>query len=928
MRIISFNQGHDISIVCLEEGKLIFSHEAEKDNGERNSPNLTPSLLIKSFQACGLPDVIAHAGWHKKSDNYHAFTDSGYFGVGKDSRVEYIENNFGSELKVLSCSHERSHIMCSYGMSGFPQGQPCYALVWEGAIGAFYYVDKDVTIHKIGDVLPEVGNKYAFLYALADPKMPEMSTYVHKSDAGKLMALAAYGKDTRATKDELETIRTIMGLPVIYGYPHKASMKKSKYFNIGLDSQKFRNLARKYSEAVFNKFYDYAQQHLDQKLPLIISGGCGLNCDWNSQWKDCGLFTDVFVPPCTNDSGVALGAAVDAQFLYTGNAKIEWNVYAGDYFLNDRESAKIDGFEESPLNVEELCKHLAGDKVFAWVQGRAEMGPRALGNRSLLASPFQPEMKEKLNKIKYREDFRPIAPVCLAEEMDKYFDNNDESPFMLYFQRVKSKALGAVTHVDGTARAQTINKTQNPQLYNLLTEFKRQTGIGVLCNTSLNFPGRGFINRLSDLAEYAKVRELDGFVVGDKMYLNRMKDYKNTFSDALSDLNKEQSPCINLKKTKETLLLSLQKRGQFYPEERKKTAGKNNTKEMAEWIYKVGDKRVPAMTVEVLSINQDQFIIRIIMPVMKGSQNKTIRDFCDNDSVIKNYLGGLYELALTKANQISLVIQQQVNFDSLQDMLSTHLKTINWTVLKLHSRLRQADLSGYVLDPHIELFWGETMDEAKENLRQTSDAVKTRERGNVKISYTDELAGGGQEFGDDYLINFVNKNIGPVERAYEWCAGPAFIGYSLLASRLCGSLCLSDINPKAVKISHKTALENNLLDGVSIYESDCLDNIPETEKWDLVVANPPFSKSDLMIPSWGKEIKYKDLNFGLHRRFFDGIGKYLKPGANIILLESFLCSSADDFLPMINKAGLCLKKVIRHDKDPMIYAMWITCNAN
>src|SRR6185312_16475051 len=110
---------------------------------------------------------------------------------------------------------------------------------------------------------------------------------------------------------------------------------------------------------------------------------CGLNCDWNTQWKECGLFSDVFVPPCANDSGVSIGAAIDAQRYYTGQAKITWSVYAGAPFILDETDPR--DFVGTPLNLAEVSHDLRNGKVIAWVQGRYEIGPRALGNRSLLA---------------------------------------------------------------------------------------------------------------------------------------------------------------------------------------------------------------------------------------------------------------------------------------------------------------------------------------------------------------------------------------------------------------------------------------------------------------------------------------------------------------------------------------------------------------
>jgi hydroxymethyl cephem carbamoyltransferase len=251
-------------------------------------------------------------------------------------------------------------------------------------------------------------------------------------------------------------------------------------------------------------------------LPLLISGGCGLNCDWNSLWRNSGLFADTFVQPCANDSGSAIGTAADAQFHLTGNAKIGWSVYAGEDFILDE--ADLSGFEARPFTDAEIADRLAAGAIFAWVQGRYEIGPRALGNRSLIAAPFMVETHARLNAIKKREAFRPIAPIVMEEEFGRLFENHGVSPHMLYFQRVLGGELKAVTHVDGSARAQTVSTTGNPRMHALLSAFRDRTGFGVLCNTSLNFNGKGFINRLSDLARYARDTGLDGFVVGDIFY--------------------------------------------------------------------------------------------------------------------------------------------------------------------------------------------------------------------------------------------------------------------------------------------------------------------------------------------------------------------------------------------------------------------------
>jgi predicted NodU family carbamoyl transferase len=227
---------------------------------------------------------------------------------------------------------------------------------------------------------------------------------------------------------------------------------------------------------------------------------------------------EVFVPPVANDSGSAIGTAIDAQFHFTGNPKIDWNVYSGLGFITTG-SFDSPQYDLYGTNYELIADMLANDLIIGWVSGKCEIGPRALGNRSILAAPFQESTRVWLNEIKQREQFRPIAPVCLEEEAARWFGCDQASPFMLFTHRVRTNALAAVTHVNGTARIQTVSSVTNRNLYDLLIAFKARTGYGVLCNTSLNFNGRGFINTIGDLSAYALKHNLDGFVVEGRTYL-------------------------------------------------------------------------------------------------------------------------------------------------------------------------------------------------------------------------------------------------------------------------------------------------------------------------------------------------------------------------------------------------------------------------
>jgi hypothetical protein len=170
------------------------------------------------------------------------------------------------------------------------------------------------------------------------------------------------------------------------------------------------------------------------------------------------------------------------------------------------------------MNEGAVADAIAQGSVVAWVQGRYELGPRALGNRSLLAEPFHESTKDLLNHIKLREGYRPIAPCCRLEDVLQVYDRDYHDPYMLHFRMATTPDLKAVTHVDGSARVQTVTRESNRAQYDLLSAFAERHGVGVLCNTSLNYKGMGFINRMSDLVKYCEARGVSDMVVGDAWF--------------------------------------------------------------------------------------------------------------------------------------------------------------------------------------------------------------------------------------------------------------------------------------------------------------------------------------------------------------------------------------------------------------------------
>lgn len=517
MNIFSMKPGHDGSIALIDAAKqqLIWSHEAEKDSFPRFEVFNPEQFVLSAEMLSDIPDVFAVSGWGKGSLATNAAIGSGYYGHDKSAIIKRDTKVFGRDVKYFSNSHERAHIWCSYGLSPFEQGQPCYVLTWEGALGDFYLVDRNLEVSHISRVMITPGNKYSFLYALADPTFTLPKGRLRNEDPGKLMALCAYGASGPMTPDEQAVCDFLLDRESILSSLAKDDMKSSPYYNIGLEHPDFTRLAKRYSDEIFNRFYQFAKRNLTEGYPLLISGGCGLNCDWNTMWKNSGIFSDVFVPPCTNDTGSAIGTAVDAMREYTGQAKLTWDVYADKEFVDDQPD--MPDVEMLPLDLNQVAQFLAKGNIVAWTQGRCEIGPRALGNRSILAAPFTDATRDRLNAIKKREGFRPVAPICLEEEVERHFHWSGPSAHMLYFQKVKNADLRAIMHVDNTARAQTINATQNKAMHTLLTAFSKETGAGVLCNTSLNFNGTGFINRTSDLYKYCKSTGIEAFV------------YNNTF---------------------------------------------------------------------------------------------------------------------------------------------------------------------------------------------------------------------------------------------------------------------------------------------------------------------------------------------------------------------------------------------------------------
>jgi carbamoyltransferase len=257
---------------------------------------------------------------------------------------------------------------------------------------------------------------------------------------------------------------------------------------------------------------------------LCLAGGVALNCVMNARLRDRGPFRDIWVQPAAGDAGTALGAAlwIDArERASTQRSYVMEHAFLGPEFADDEIEAFLRWSKLPYRRLDDVAGAaadlLVADKVLGWFQGRMEFGPRALGARSILASPLHADMQARLNDIKDREDFRPVAPVVLEEEASAWFVNARVAPFMLFVFDVRpdrAAAIPAVCHVDGTARVQTINRRQNPRYYDLLRAFQARTGVPVLVNTSFNTRGEPIVCTPRDAVESFWTSPLDALVIG------------------------------------------------------------------------------------------------------------------------------------------------------------------------------------------------------------------------------------------------------------------------------------------------------------------------------------------------------------------------------------------------------------------------------
>jgi len=351
--------------------------------------------------------------------------------------------------------------------------------------------------------------------------------FLHSSDEYKVMALASYG-----TPRHLDAFRDIVQLDGAGGYRITGPDLEKRFgpareCNASFEAHHF-DIAASLQKVLEESALSLARwlRKASGERQLVMAGGVALNCVRNARIRDAGIYEDIWVQPAAGDAGTALGAALWIDYVQRGTRN--WHMdhaYYGPAY-DDEEIEQLLEWSKIPYRrlddvAEETAKLLAQNYIIGWFQGRMEFGPRALGARSILASPIEPEMKARLNELKDREDFRPVAPVVLEERLDDWFvrepDVTGKAPFMLFVYGVRediAQRIPAAVHVDRTARVQTVDGQSNPRYRALLEAFEQRTGVPVLVNTSFNSRGQPIVCSPRDAIEAFYSTPLDALVIG------------------------------------------------------------------------------------------------------------------------------------------------------------------------------------------------------------------------------------------------------------------------------------------------------------------------------------------------------------------------------------------------------------------------------
>jgi carbamoyltransferase len=556
MRILGINHSNDSAAALVVDGRVIAASQEERFSRIKHDqafPDKAIDFCLKTqgFKLTDL-DTVAffwNPGIHAEapprrlvsSVRHHLEYLSGVpahllsrLGESVSSVEQIVHLASGHKLAIHYITHHLCHAAAAFFTSPFTDAAILTADGYGERQSTTLYHGKGASIELVAEIdFPHsIGSFYA---ALTD-----YLGFRANSGEGKVMGLASYGSDSDYVAKMRKLVSfTERGFELDLSYfeyflerPHRYSKKLVDL--LGPPRVPESAVEKRHEDIAFalQTVTEEAMLHLARmarKLTgaknLCVAGGVALNCVANGRLQRETDFEKFFFYPAAGDTGTSVGAALVVEhILNQGKRSMEVaSEYLGQGFTPAEVRTVLDRGQlryHTLSAPERTAAHMIADgRIVAWFQGRAEFGPRALGNRSILADPRRKDMKDLLNAtVKFREPFRPYAPSVLEESCDKYFASSVPSPYMLRAYSTRPEmidVLPAITHVDGTARVQTVNEKQNPRYYRLIKEFGRITGVDCVLNTSFNIRGEPIINTVDEAIKCLMTTGLDALFVED-----------------------------------------------------------------------------------------------------------------------------------------------------------------------------------------------------------------------------------------------------------------------------------------------------------------------------------------------------------------------------------------------------------------------------
>lgn len=547
MKVLGINgwseRGHDGGASLIVDGKLLFSVEEEKLICKRHAYDTLPLESIKACLNYGnitMDDIDKVViGW----DYEKLYEMLGKKFISKEEMSKALFNDEKYADKIEYLTHHQAHAYSAFIPSNYDKA---LVLIVDGQgeyMGtSVYLADRNSKNLKL---LMETSVSLGYFYTGITKQIGFKG-----GEEGKTMGLASYGEPTYVEElrklinlDENGNINCAFHIDKVGKDEEKASLEKwkellsniipkrnGKIIEVTEDILPYANLAKSSQVILEEIMCGLIKKYVKETgvHDVCIAGGVGLNCPTSSAVENMEEVSSVFVQPAANDGGISLGAAIKGAIDLGDDVKIEMIPYLGPEYSNkeiEKALKEKDYNYDEFDNIEEvIARLLAEGKIVANYQGRLELGPRALGNRSLLASPEKYEMLVRMNELKGREVWRPLAPAVMYDKQETVFDSDIFSPHMTKNFKVLNEMkdrLQAITHVDGTARIQSVTKEYNELFYNIINEFYKLTGIPVVINTSFNVKGEPIVCTPQEAIDSFERMNLDYLSIGN--YLVKRK---------------------------------------------------------------------------------------------------------------------------------------------------------------------------------------------------------------------------------------------------------------------------------------------------------------------------------------------------------------------------------------------------------------------